>query len=120
MLVPEAPRGDEEVFKWRMLLVDYLKKLRTVITKAADYTLPANDHLVFADATTTGFTITLPPITGTIGVKMIIKRIDTNSGNDVIIDGNGADIDGSSTNTLSNGLDYRTVVSDGINWYLVG
>lgn len=119
MIVPEAPRDESEAFKWQMLLVDYLKKSPTVITKTADYTLPANDHLVFADATIAGFTITLPPITGTIRVKMIIKRIDTNSGNDVIIDGNGVNIDGSSTNTLSNGLDDRTIVSNGINWYLV-
>lgn len=71
-----------------------------VRTEVGAYTAVATDYLIRADATSAGFTITLPAATGT-GQMYHIKKIDSTA-NVVTIDGAGAEtIDGATTKTIS-------------------
>ena len=83
-----------------------------------NHTVTAGDHTIFANATSTNITVTLPPAANIMGRQYIIKRVDT-SGNNVTIDPDGSEtIEGASTMILDSG---RSVViqSDNNNWWIV-
>tara|TARA_B100000214_G_scaffold317245_1_gene251061 strand:- start:1819 stop:2676 length:858 start_codon:yes stop_codon:yes gene_type:complete len=83
-----------------------------------NHTVTATDHTIFANATGTNVTITLPTAANIMGRQYIIKRVDS-SGNNVTIDPDGSEtIEGASTMILDTG---RSVViqSDNNNWWIV-
>ena len=83
-----------------------------------NHTVTAGDHTIFANATSTNITVTLPTAANIMGRQYIIKRVDS-SGNSVTIDPDGSEtIEGASTMTLA---DQRSVViqSDNSNWWIV-
>jgi hypothetical protein len=82
-------------------------------------TLDGTNHVVFADATSGAFTITLPPAATETGRVYHIKKIDS-SANAVTIDGDSAEtIDDSTTVELASQYDSVTIVSDGTEWWIV-
>lgn len=84
-------------------------------TITADYTA-AGFSVILADTTTGNITVTLPsPATE---LAYFIKKLDS-TGNDVIIDGAGATIDGSLSITLENQYDTLGVVCDGSDWHII-
>lgn len=92
-------------------------------TVYSTYTLTATDHVVMADSTSSGFTITLPTAVGFNG-RYTIDSIST--GNNIVTLATTASqtIDGSSTTTLgtqASGAIWSSVdlVSDGANWRTV-
>lgn len=90
-----------------------------VAAKTADYTLTAADWLVLADCTGANVTVTLPPSSGISGRAYVVKRTDA-SGNTVTLAADGTEtIDGVATKALAAQYDRITVVSDGLNWYIV-
>lgn len=90
-----------------------------VITVIAAYTVTFDDQIIFADATTGPFTITLPTAATHVGRTFTIKRINTNT-NLVTITAFGSEkIDGGSTYILSNPKESVEVISDGSNWQIL-
>ena len=91
----------------------------SVSTKTGAYTLTASDAVILADATTAGFTLTLPTAVGLSGHLYHIKKIDA-SANVVVIDGAGVEtIDGAATVSISVQNQSYTLVSDGAGWRLI-
>ena len=85
-------------------------------TEAGDYTVTISDGTILVDATSGDVTVTLPA--PSVGKKLIVKKVDT-SGNAVVMNGNGVNIDGVPTRT--NTVPYKAFVlqSDGANWFIV-
>jgi len=88
----------------------------SVTTETGAYTASDGD-LVLADASSSGFTVTLP--TPSAGDVVAVKKIDSSS-NAVTIATPGAEtIDGHSTITISAQFASRDFVSDGTNYFMV-
>lgn len=75
------------------------------------------EHMVFADASISNITVTLPPI-GSPLAQYTIKKIDA-SANTVTVDGDGADIDTAPTKVISVQDESYTFVDDGSQWRIV-
>lgn len=86
-----------------------------VTTKSADYTLLETDSMVLVTA---ACTIKLPVATGLQGKIYYIKDMAT-TGVVVTVDGNGATIDGQTTQLISAQYTTLTVFTDGTNWYII-
>lgn len=90
-----------------------------VASKTANYTLTAADWMILLDVSGGNATITLPASTGISGRAYVVKRTD-NSANTATLAADGSEtIDGVANKTLPNQYDKITVVSDGLNWYVV-
>ncbi|MBK1442211.1 hypothetical protein JHJ32_19600, partial [Parapedobacter sp. ISTM3] len=115
--------GDET--EDRIVVVDgdgVLKTIPAIIPSAireenSDYAALATDETILVDAEHRAVTITLPNNVDT-GKKYTIKKIDISS-NEVILDGNGSNIDGQ--NTITGTLPYQgwTVQFDGTRWWVI-
>jgi hypothetical protein len=84
--------------------IDLLALGGSVKTYASDYAIQPNDATIRADAGGGVFTLLLP-LEPTDGMVLYIKKIDSTS-NAVTIDGNGHNIDGSATKTLTTQWQY--------------
>jgi hypothetical protein len=90
-----------------------------VVSKTTTYTATAADSTITADATSAGFTVTLPAATGLAGKTYTIKKIDSTA-NVVTVAGGGTNIDGAATYAgLSAQWKVLRVVSDGTRWIIV-
>lgn len=90
-----------------------------VKSKTAAYTVLNSDGVVFGDATSAAFTLTLPTAASITGRQIRFKKTDS-SANKVTLDGNGSEtIDGSLTYDLWLQNQAVTIVSDGTNWRLI-
>ena len=98
------------------------EQIWTTVAKTANYTTLETDRdkIIFCDATSASFTITLlAAATAGDGFQLAIKKTDS-SANTVTIDGNAAEtIDGSATLVLSTQNDVAVLISNGTNWYVV-
>jgi len=92
-------------------------KTRTV-AKTGNYTLTSSDHVVFANAASGGFTLTLPAAGSHSGREFIIIRIDTVGTNNVIIGLTGGDAVKGWDTYIKPG-DAIRVISDGTLWWWV-
>lgn len=94
----------------------------TTVSVTADYTVLDTDYVILADPTSGDITATLPAAggSGTPAGRIYIFRT-TGTTNDLIIaTADSADIDGSSTKTLSSGsVSAAQVVTDGTDWFTV-
>lgn len=94
-----------------------------VMTKqvSAAYTVnPKDDHTLLANATSAGFTITLPAAgTNTTTRLLYIQKTDSTA-NTVVIDGNGSEtIDGSTTLVLRNQYQGALIQAGFSSWHVV-
>lgn len=100
-----------------------------VSAKSADFTIwtddatgsPKDVYLVTTGAST--ITVTLPTATtgdASTGRVVTIMKADSGAGS-VTIDADGTEeINGSTTVSLSTQYSYRTLVSDGTEWFVIG
>lgn len=91
-----------------------------IIEISSDFTVTPQISTYLVDSSGAAVTITLPSaLKFKPGIEFTIKKIDS-SGNNVVIDGNGSEtIDRAATVTLNTQDHYRTIKSDGQNWYII-
>ena len=98
------------------------KSLQCFATKliSGAYAPSQDDDVLRCDATSAGFTVTLPAASGVNGRKYTLKKIDS-TGNTVTIAGNvaGEKIDGATTVSLSVQYAAYTVQSNGSTWDII-
>lgn len=82
----------------------------------ATATIAANDSIIKCSSSV-GFTVWLPTAIGITGRQYTIKN--AMAANNIVIDGDGAETIDSTTVAIVSGLNARTVVSDGANWWIV-
>jgi hypothetical protein len=88
-------------------------------TATASTSAVMGDYLILADATAGAVTVTLPPVGESIGALIVVKKSDA-SANAVTVDANGSEtIDGATTVALTAQYDAVTVVSNGVEWWIV-
>jgi hypothetical protein len=104
------------------------RAMLNVSAMSADFTIWSDDssgspkdvYLVTTGAST--ITATLPAVSAadaTAGRVVTILKIDGGAGS-VTIDGDGSEtINGSTTVSLTSQYDYRTIVSDGLEWIVI-
>lgn len=91
----------------------------SVTTKTGAYTATSSDKVLLCDATSAGFTITLPAAASSSGVTLTIKKIDS-SANAITVDGDSTElIDGSQTIAISFQHQSVDLVCNGTAWYLI-
>jgi hypothetical protein len=91
-------------------------------TTSGTYTVLQTDNIIRCDASTLGFTITLPLISVTsVGKKYTFKRIDASTSNTVTIQtGTGIDLlDGATTYVIDAPKDSITVFNNGNSWDVI-
>lgn len=92
---------------------------QSIVSKSAAYTATNYDETVLGDATSAGFTITLPAAASVAGKRLRFKKIDSTT-NIVLIDGNASEtIDGALTFSLSYQNQELDIQSDGTNWQII-
>lgn len=92
---------------------------KAYVTKTGNYTMTASDVVVLADATSGGFTLTLPTAASGAGNRYYIKKTDS-SGNGVVVDGNGSEtIDGATTQTIYIQYQSLMIISNGTSWFII-
>jgi hypothetical protein len=90
-----------------------------VKTITANYTATKDDYLFLLDTTAGQITLTLPDPSGLSGKYFAVKKI--NAGQQVTIDTVGtAKIDGGDTHTMTNQWSAHEIVTDGIDYFLMG
>lgn len=89
----------------------------TVLSLSAAATLSANADVVDVDATSGAVTVTLPA-TPTTGDQYTVRKLDA-SGNAVTIAGNGKNLNGAASRSLSSQYDAETIVYNGTEWAVV-
>lgn len=89
-------------------------------TKTTTYTALYSDEVLLGDATGGAFTITLPTAVGNEGKPFTVKRINSGANAVTIGTTSSETIDGSTTVALSSQYAFRSVISDGTNWVVVG
>ena len=90
-----------------------------VSTNTSSASLSSSDRAIFSNATAGNITLTLPNVSGVSGRTVYVVKTDASS-NRVIIDGNGATIEGYSTYELWAYNDSVTLISNGTNWWVKG
>jgi len=90
-----------------------------VVTKTASYTASALDGIIIADGTSAVVTVTLPTAVGIEGKEYTVKAINVD--NAVGVDAaSGETIDASGSYALSAVNKFVSVVSDNVNWLIIG
>lgn len=86
-------------------------------TKVGPYTTTVNDYTVRADATTGAFSVTLVSAPQT-GMIQVIKKVDS-SANAVTVSGNGKNIDGAASVSLTTPYQSVRVQFNGATWDVI-
>jgi hypothetical protein len=101
------------------LIYELLTPPFKVASTAIDLTLTVDHMVVLVDASGGDRTITLPAAAGATDRVYVIKKIDSDSTKNVVIDGNGAEtIDGDATYTFYVPYSAVTVISNGTAWFI--
>ncbi len=87
-------------------------------TKTGTYGITGSDDVILADATSAGFTVTLPTAVG-VTKQFAIKKIDSSSNIVTVGTTSSQTIDGSTTAQIKVRYASITVVSDNANWNVV-
>lgn len=103
---------------WRSFLP--LDLTSPTAVKTTTYSIDYADTIVLVNATSGGFTVTLPSAATMAGKQFQIKRTDQTLANAVTIATTSSQtIDGATTRKLMTQYEEYTVVSDGSNWHVV-
>ena len=98
--------------------VDSLSRL-AVVTTTTNYEIKLSDRVIFGDASAQPIFIDLPSAIGQAGLLFNIKRISSGS-NDLFVRAlPGETVDGESVIPLLLQWESMTVVSNGVNWYIM-
>lgn len=89
-----------------------------VSTKTANYVATKNDSVILCDATSGGFTVTLPDATTCLGTSITIKKIDSTTNRITVQSVGGQYIDGDNgTEYLPAQWEALNIVSNGTKWF---
>ena len=93
----------------------------TTVSTATPHTITNQEHFILCDTTTFAISIVLPAISGTQGFFWVIKDIAGNAfvNNVTISTTGGEDIDNQLTWLLINNYQEVTIMSDGIQFYII-
>lgn len=98
--------------------VDSLSRL-AVVTVTTNYEIKTSDRIIFGDASAQPLFLDLPSAVGQAGLLFNIKRISSGD-NDLFIRATpGETLDGESAVPLLLQWESMTVVSNGVNWYIM-
>lgn len=101
-------------------VIAYIAKLRNVVVVGADYVATAGDGILLVDASAGSVTITLHELTGYLGYRLTVKRVDANLNNTVTIVGDGAElIDGHSAGISVYPKSSYTMVAGATYWSII-
>lgn len=117
LIAPNAS-GPLLEYRWRETISRFINELYRPRTKTVDaaYVAKLSDSFLKCDASSAAFSVTLPPATGNIGARMIVKRINSGA-NAVTVEADGTEtIDGSATQSLATQWAVIRLHSDGANW----
>lgn len=89
----------------------------SVIYTAGTHTITNGYELILCDTSGGGVTVDLPDPTLSKGKKYYFKK--TTTSHQVTITGGGADIDGSATKVMTTQFETCTVISNGVQWWLI-
>ena len=89
------------------------------ISKTSNYILTNSDCFIAADASLSGFTLTLPTAIGIQGSSFTIKKIDSSSNIITINTTTSQTIDGDTSITIDIQYTSVTFISNGSNWYII-
>jgi hypothetical protein len=89
----------------------------SVTYTAGTHTITNGYELIIGDSTDGNVIVNLPNATQSKGKKYYFKKIA--SSHTLTISGNGYNIDGSGTKVLNSNYETCTVISNGVQWYLV-
>lgn len=89
----------------------------SVTYTAGTHTITNGYELILCDTSGGGVTVDLPDPTQSKGKKYYFKK--TTTSHQVTITGGGADIDGSATKVMTTQFETCTVISDGVQWWLI-
>ncbi|MDE2096503.1 MAG: hypothetical protein KGL39_04595 [Patescibacteria group bacterium] len=89
-------------------------QISPTVTKSANYPVGTKDYTIRCDATSAGFTITLPAVASNTGRLLNIKKIDSTA-NQITISGDG-NIDGQAQYYLSFQNQSIQIQSNGSTW----
>lgn len=113
--------------RWEVMLeyVDSTEEVRwhvqehnaSITYTAGSHTITNGYELILCDSSGGTVNVDLPDPTQSKGKKYYFKKITTN--HTVVITGGGADIDGSPTKVLNSLYDTCTVISNGVQWWLI-
>lgn len=107
------------VYQWFRKVQQYVTSRTKLVTVTTTYTVVADTYYVRADATSAGFTITLPTAAEIAGRQITIKKIDS-SANIVTVDGWSSEtIDGAANKTIISPYVSYTFISNGSNWEII-
>lgn len=96
-----------------------LENLHTITTQSGNYGALTTDSTIIADATSAGFTVTLPTAIGVAGKTYTVKKIDSTSNVVTVNTSSSQTIDGVLTQGITAQYTSITVISDGANWFIV-
>ena len=91
----------------------------SALTKTSAYILTATDSVIFANATSAPFSVTLPSAVGVTGKNYIVKRTNAGSNSVTILTTGGQTIDGQSSYLLSAQYAGISVMSNGSEWLII-
>jgi len=91
----------------------------SALTKTSAYTLTANDSVIFADATSAPFSVTLPSAVGLAGKNYIVKRTNAGANSVTIATTSSQTIDGQISYVLSVQYAAISVMSNGSEWLII-
>jgi hypothetical protein len=111
--VPTKVSKAGDTMTGKLILTSYASSIGT---QTGVYAVTATDSIILADATSAGFTVTLPTAVGITGTIYQIKKIDTTTSIVTVAATLSQTIDGATQVLIFNYNDSVKVVSDGANW----
>lgn len=112
-VVLHDPRSDAQIKQMRRAFI--AKQVPRTITAAA--TIALTDYLVACDATSVGFTVTLPTVISARGMSLLLAKVDSTA-HVVTVAGSGSEtINGANTQTVSAQWGGFQLYCDGTTWY---
>ena len=107
------------VLRSTKLILDYLQDgyLFNTTKVTSNYTITSNDSFILADASAGTVVITLKPALECEMREVVVKKIDATA-NPVKIDGNGDNIDGSATKSITTQYASRVLGAKDGDWWI--
>ena len=119
-VVNAGPGGSGSLFVRPVVIPSFNATGHPVKSVTTDYTVADRDYTILGDTTSGPLTVTLPSAGGgSKGHVYNVKKIDATA-NAVTIAADGAEtIDGATTYVINTQYTSRTVISDGIQWWIL-
>lgn len=88
-------------------------------TVTSDYTITDVDRYIFADASASALTITLPDAANYTGMEFDVKAVNTTGGSITLATTSSQTIDGETTQIISTQYENLTMISNGSEWLIL-